>query len=201
MAQTGALEGQEQKLLRLYRLLLKKYLETINEKEKRTIGEIKGLVDKDDMTIQSLISRFKAADYSFEKDYLSAAQKAYDFTAKEIDFAKADIDISFWLSPKEVIENKIADDEDLAVFLCSALFALGDSKAAVVIAELDNLSTHAFVITEFKNRFFLFDPSQKKPVATFSGEKEKVLEKYSFEGAKLRRFLYKFNREEYEQFF
>jgi hypothetical protein len=192
---------KDQKLLRLYRLLLKKYSDAINEQEKRTIGQIKGLIDKDDLTVQSIVADLKPSNYSFEKDYLETAEKAYGFLVKEIDFASADVDISFWLSPKEVIENKIADDEDFAVLLCSMLFALGDEKAYIAIAELDNLSTHAFVITEFKNRFILLDPSQKKPFNNFVGEREKVLENYSFQGAKLKRFLYKFNREQYEQFF
>ncbi len=192
---------QEQKLLRLYRLLLKKYSDAINEKEKRTIGQIKGLVDKDDMTIQSIVSEFKQKDYSFEKDYFAAAQKCFEFVQKEIDFVKADIEISFWLTPKEIMENKIADDEDLAVFLCSMLFALGDNAASVAISELDNLSTHAFVITEFNDKFLLLDPSQQKPFNSFIGNRENVLENYSFNNAKLRRFLYKFNHEEYEQFF
>ena len=194
-------KDSEQKRLRLYRLLLKKYSDAINEKERRTIGQIKGLVDKDDLTIQSIASEFKPKDYSFESDYLSTAEKIFDFVQKEIDFVKADVEISFWLSSKEVMENKVADDEDLAVFLCSLLYALGDEKASVAIAELDNLSTHAFVMAEFENKFFLLDPGQKKPFNEFSGSRETVLEKYSFEGAKLRRFLYKFNHEEYEQFF
>lgn len=192
---------RELKLLRLYRLLLKKYADAINDKEKRTIGQIKGIVDRDDMTIQSIVSDFKPKDYDFDRDYLGIAQNIYEYVLKEIDFVKADVDISFWLSPKEVLENKIADDEDLAVFLCSLLFALKDEKAHVVISELDNLSTHAFVITEFKSRFILLDPSQKKPFHSFIGTLESVMEKYSFDGAKLKRFLYKFNHAEYEQFF
>ena len=194
-------EEREQRLLRLYRLLLKKYADAINDREKRTIGQIKGLVDKDDLTIQAIASDFKPKGYDFERDYLVAAQKVYDFVVKEIDFAKADIELSFWLSPKEVLENKIADDEDLAVFLCSLLYALGDEKADIAIAELDDLSTHAFVMTEFKNRFILLDASQKSPFHTFIGNRETVLEKYSFGSAKLRRFLYKFNHNKYEQFF
>ena len=80
------------------------------------------------------------------------------------------------------------------------LFALGDEKAAVIIAELDNLRTHAFVATEFNQKFYIFDASQKHGFTDFSGIKEDVLKKYSFKGAKIKRFLYKFNNETYEQF-
>jgi len=65
---------------------------------------------------------------------------------------------------------------------------------------MENLTTHAFVITEFNFKFFLFDPSQKNSFDEFSGKKEEVLEKYSFKESKIKRFLYRFNALEYEQF-
>ena len=52
-------------LYRLYRVLLAKYADLINEKEKRTIGEVKALINAADMTIQSLIGRFKKDGYVF----------------------------------------------------------------------------------------------------------------------------------------
>jgi hypothetical protein len=195
------LEGSGANLLRLYRLLLRKYSEHINEQEKRTIGDIKALVNKEDLTVQSIILDLKPENYSFEENFLQAAKACYDFVCKEIDFAKADIDISFWLSPKDILENKVADDEDLAVLMCSLLFALGDEKAQVVIVELESLSTHAFVVTEFKDKFLLLDASQKEPFEKFLGRKEKVLSDYSFEGSKIKRVLYRFNGQNYEQFF
>jgi len=185
---------------KLHKFLLEKYSEKINEFEKKTIGEIKGLIDPDDLSIQSILAELISKNYSFEKNYLSVAKEAYDFVMKEISFVESDIRINFWLTPIEIIKQKIADDEDLAVFLCTILFALGDEKAFVVIAEMENLTTHAFVITEFKDSFYLFDPSQKKPFEEFSGKKEEVIEKYSFRNSKIKRFLYRFNADEYEQF-
>ena len=88
----------------------------------------------------------------------------------------------------------------MAVFLCSLLFALGDTNAAVIIAELNSLKTHAFVATEFQQKFMVLDPSQKHEFPKFSGTKEEALQKYSFNGAKIKRFLYKFNNSTYEQF-
>lgn len=186
--------------LRLYRLLLKKYSGLINESEKKTVGELKSLIDDEDLTVNSIIQSYKPENYKFEKHYLTVAKKLFEFITKEIDYVKAETDINFWLSPKEIIAEKVGDDEDLAVFLCSILYVLGDEKAEVVIAELDNLTTHAFVITEYKEKFILLDPSQKKPFNEFSGDRKEILKKYSFEGARIKRFLYKFNRNNYEQF-
>ncbi len=185
---------------KLHKFLLEKYSDAINEKEKKTIGEIKGLIDPDDLSIQSLLAELISTDYSFEKNYLSVAKEAYFFVSKEISFVESDVKINFWLTPTEIIKQKIADDEDLAVFFCTILYALGDENAFVVVAEMENLTTHAFVITEFNFKFFLFDPSQKNSFDEFSGKKEEVLEKYSFKESKIKRFLYRFNALEYEQF-
>lgn len=195
-------EKQKQRELKdkLHKFLLEKYSEVINEREKKTIGEIKGLIDPDDLSIQSILAELISKNYSFEKNYLEIAREACDFVVKEISFVESDVRINFWLTPTEIIKNKIADDEDLALFFCTLLYALGDEKAFVVVAEMENLTTHAFVITEHKENFYLFDPSQKKPFEEFSGKKEEVLEKYSFRDSKIKRFLYRFNALEYEQF-
>lgn len=187
-------------LHRLYKLLLQKYADIINEKEERTIGEVKALIDANDLTIQSLVAGFKTEPYSFENNFLQAAEKAFHFASRAVAFVKADVRLSFWLSPKEIMEIRVADDEDHAVFFCSLLLALGDQRAEVVIAELEDLSTHAFVITEYQSKFFLWDPSQPHDFNAFSGFKENALARFDFNGAKIRRFLYKFNRFNYEQF-
>ncbi|MBN1940543.1 MAG: hypothetical protein JW772_00005, partial [Candidatus Diapherotrites archaeon] len=186
--------------LRLQRLLLEKYAELINESERRTIGEIKGLVNSDDLTIQSILADLKPDEYKHPKDYVAVASAVFDFVKSEINYVSLELNLNYWLSPKEIFSEKVADDEDLAIFLCSLLLGLGDEKASIVIAELDNLKTHAFVITEIDNKFFILDPSQKHGFHDFSGERDKVLLKYSFGDAKIKQFLYKFNHSNYEQF-
>ena len=186
--------------LKLYRLLLQKYSNIINEKEKRTIGEIKGLINSDDLTIQSILSDLKPENYVFEKHYLEVAQKVFEFIAREISYVDPKLNTNYWLSPTEIFSEKVADDEDLAVFLASALFALGDENAVVLICELDNLKTHAVVVTELKGQFILLDPSQSHSFSEFAGKREEVLQRYSFHGAKIKRLLYKFNSAIYEQF-
>ena len=186
--------------LRLYKLLLDKYSALINEKETKTVGEIKALVNSEDLTIQGIALQHKPGNYEFSANYLQSAESAYNFICSEISYIPSELGLDIWLSPKEILSAKVADDSDLAVFLCSVLYALGDEKAEVVVAELENANTHAFAITELEGKFILLDPAQKKPFMEFSGEKEKVLGQYSFNGAKIRRFLYKFNAQNYEQF-
>jgi len=186
--------------VKLCKYLLNKYSDIINEHEKRTIGEIKALVDGTDLSIQSLVSDFKDASYSFEDDYYSVLKQTFDFIQKEISFVDVDLNVNYWFSPREIIEAKVADDEDLAVFLCASMKALGDNKAELIIAELDDLKTHAFAITEIKGEFLILDPAQPFGIEKYKGQKAEVLKNYSFLGQKIKRFLYRFNSEKYEQF-
>lgn len=194
------LEESKELKAKLYETLLQKYKELINETEKKTVGEVKGLVNKNDLTIQSFVSKFKPENYSYESDFLETVKKCYDFIIKEIGFTKVGFDLNFWLSPEEILKNKIADDEDIAVFLCAVLNALGDETAEVLICELEDFSTHALTITEFKDKFILLDASQKTDFEEFIGKKEDVLKNYSCAGKKIKRPLYKFNSQNYEQF-
>jgi hypothetical protein len=192
----GNLENE----LVLCKYLLEKYADVVNEREKRTIGEIKALVDGTDLTVQSFVEDFKDPAYTFGTDYESALKQVFDFVKKEVSFVDADLNINYWLTPREILQVKVADDEDLAVFLCASMKALGDSKAEVIIAELDNLKTHAFVSTEMDKDFLILDPAQEHTFSEFRGEKLEVLKKYSFQKQKIKKFLYRFNSERYEQF-
>jgi len=185
---------------KLYSILLKKYADLINTAEKKTVGQIKSMVTNNDLTIQSLLDEFRGKDYDFGRDYLRTASRAYKFLSREIEFVKSGIDINFWLGAQDILSEKVGDDEDLAVLMCSILYSLGDEKAEVVIAEMDDLTTHAFVITEVGKKFVLVDPSQKYNFWDWVGVKEKILGDYSFKGGKIKRFLYKFNEKKYEQF-
>ncbi len=186
--------------LRLHKLIFARYGNLISEREEKTVGEIKALVTKSDLTIQSVAETFHAENYKFESHYREAAQKAYNYVRDEIMHIDSDLDVSFWLTPREIVSEKMGDDEDQAVLLCSLLYTLGDELAGCIIAELENSATHAFVMTEINGRHFLLDPIQKKSFEQYCGEKKEILDKYSFNGSRIKRFLYRFNHEHYEQF-
>jgi len=197
--------GNAENELKLSKFLLQKYADIINERERRTIGEIKELVDGKDLSIQSLVQDFRGAGYSFKENYFEALKKVFELVKNEIEFVDADLGINYWLTAKEVLEARSADDEDLAVFLCAAMKALGDDSAEVIIAELDDLKTHAFVATTLPGKdpeqnFLILDPAQGHEIDFYKGTKADVLKKYSFQKQKIKRFLYRFNSEKYEQF-
>lgn len=186
--------------LRLFRALVSKYADIINDFEKKTVGEIKGMVNPDDLSVQSVLQGIKSEQYDFESGFEENAKKAFEFVKEEIGFVKPDIDVNFWLSPHELLKEKAGDDKDIAVFLCSLLAGLGDENAEVIVCELSDGSTHAVVSTEKSGKFFIFDATQKHGFEYFSGKKEEVFDRYSFNNAKITRFLYRFNRQKYEQF-
>lgn len=75
-----------------------------------------------------------------------------------------------------------------------------DEKAEVIIAELDNLRTHSFVITELNGEFLLLDPTQEMEFEKYRGTKIEVIKNYEYQKQKIKRFLYRFNSTKYEQF-
>jgi len=180
--------------LRLYQFLLQKYADVINEREQRTIGEIKGLVDGTDLTIQSVVDDTKTDSYE------TSLRNVYKFIKDEISYVDAELSLNYWMSAREVMEVKAADDEDMAVFVCACMKCLGDNNAEVIIAELENLQTHAFVSTEIDDKFLILDIPQKHDFDKYFGNKPTILTKYTFNGNKIKRFLYRFNSQKYEQF-
>jgi len=186
--------------LKLSKFLLHKYSDLINQREQRTIGEIKSLVDGTDLTIQNIITEFKESTYEFDIAYQSTLEKIFEFIKNELEFVETNLGINYWLSANEMMQIKVVDDEDLAVFTCSCMKALGDNKAEVIIAELDNFKTHAFVSTTIGEKFLILDPAQKHDFNLFFDTKPIVIKNYKFNNAHIKRFLYRFNSDKYEQF-
>ncbi|MBT4191682.1 MAG: hypothetical protein HOE11_00075 [Candidatus Diapherotrites archaeon] len=188
------------KELALYKFLLQKYADIINEREQRTIGEIKALVDGTDLSVQNLLEEFKEDFYEFADNYGEVLRKVYQFVLDDIEFVEINLGVNYWLSAKEVLEQKVVDDEDLAVFCCSCMKGLGDDNAEVIIAELEDLKTHAFVATKLDDKFLILDPAQSHDFDTYFGDKVAILKEYRYQNEKIKRFLYRFNSEKYEQF-
>ena len=188
------------KELTLSKFLLQKYSDLINQREQRTIGEIKSLVDGTDLTIQNIITEFKDSTYDFDENYTEILTKVFNFIKDELEFTEINFGVNYWLSANEVMQIKVVDAEDLAVFTCSCMKALGDTKAEVIIAELDDFKTHAFVSTTINEKFLILDPAQKHDFNLFFDTKPNVIRNYKFNNAHIKRFLYRFNSDKYEQF-
>lgn len=184
--------GDEQRVA-LYKKIIERYKNVIEEREAKSIPELKELIQPRDERIQKLreeiISGFHP--YIFERDFEAAAGKAFEFVRNEI--LNEALPLEFWLSIEDILELRVADEMDKAILLCSLLIALENDSARVVVAT-DGGGRHAFVVFEFKNVFHLFDPFHG---IRLEGGKKMVLEKF-FEGSE-RGKAYEFSNSSYEE--
>lgn len=186
--------------VKLCELILRKYAGLVNESETKTIGQIKSMINPDDLSLAAFISEFKDENYSYEKDFLDVLKKIFEYIQKEFTYIELDIEINYWLTPKEIITNKIGDDEDLAMLLCNIARALGNKECSVMMAELSNLTLHSFVLLALGDKNYILDACQNHKFEQFSGSREEVIQKYSFKQAHIKNFVSMFNDAEYKQF-
>jgi hypothetical protein len=201
----------------LYRLVIERYKDYINEREQKTIPMLKSLVNPDDTTVQALKTRFVLAveeakkqaagetvvetrelGYSYENDFLDAARLAFEY-AQGLGRTNSELSISFWLTFAEVVEHGVADAFDRALLLCSILESLGSNDAKVTVLGLEDGSTHP-AVTFGSDRLVLLDPSN--PNARFGelagqSKAELVVGFETGDGRKAARVEYEFNRDEY----
>lgn len=181
-----------------YELILDKYKEEINEQERKTISQIKEMVSPNDLTIKSVVGKYKPVGYDYNKDYIDTLKRIYNFIKSEIDIIKIDIKVLYWMDATTVLKNKYCDDQDAASLLCSTMQALNDYDALVYVVLLDNEQTHSFVKTKYKNLHYIFDLTQKCPFEMYSNTDEsKLFENYKFNGNKIKKIIYKYNQNIY----
>jgi hypothetical protein len=78
--------------------------------------------------------------------------------------------------------------------------ALEDKNAFVYVMEMEDGSTHALVLSTINGVTLLLDPSLQHGLFKYYGDKGHVFKKYQFNGKKIKRALYRFNNDAYEQF-
>lgn len=177
----------------LYRKIIERYKQVIEEGEAKSVPELKERVQPKNASVQKLREQISSEfhPYISERDFEAAALKAFAFVRDEI--ANEPLPVEFWLSIEEILDLKGADEMDKATLLCSLLVALENNSAKVVVAS-EGADRHAFVLYEFKGFHHLLDPFHG---VTLSGSKKEVIEKF-FEG-KQQGKLYEFNHETYEE--
>jgi hypothetical protein len=181
-----------------YEIILNKYKDQINQQEKKTITEIKNMIDPGNLTINTIVSKHKPLGYDYNKDYLITLKKIYNYLMSEIDVVKNNLRVLFWLEFSEIIKNKIADEQDISILLCSIMNALNDYETYIYIVQLENEKTHAIVKTKYKNTHYIFDLTQKVPFDMFKAkDEEELFENYKFLDNKIVKKIYKYNQDSY----
>lgn len=174
-----------ERILKIYKAIISRYREMIEEKEKKTIPELKMLIQPENPAVLSICNSIKAnfRPYIYKEHFLKAAELCHDFVKEEI--ANEVLPVDFWMRPEEILEIGAADEVDKAIFLCSLLIALENKSAKVLIESAE--AKRAFVIFEFGGDFYLIDPVR--------GEiKKGKHEDFAKSGS------YEFNNQEYNEF-
>ncbi|MGB9576866.1 MAG: hypothetical protein ACP5O3_02430 [Candidatus Micrarchaeia archaeon] len=188
----------------VYKKIIERYAEQINRGEEKTIPELKDLVKPSNAVIQAtkakIIEKLGLSEpYSAEKHFLAAVEAALSF-CRSLKPVHADLPVSYWLSPEEIIELGAADPFDRAIFLASLLIALGGADARVRVVELEGGIKHPIVVFSKNSEKCLCDPCQDDSALARCGDFDKILASYSFEGKKYARSLFEFNDCEYTEF-
>ncbi|MFH1284996.1 MAG: hypothetical protein ABIH99_00260 [Candidatus Micrarchaeota archaeon] len=176
----------------LYRRVIEKYADKIEEGENKSITELRSLVKPKDKTVQEIKEKLldEFHPYLYERDFLAAAEKAFAYVRDEI--KNETLPVEFWLAPEEIVSAGAADEMDKCILLCSLLLALQNQTAMVAI-EADG-EKHPFVIFELNGETHVMDPVH--------GERTKGAKDEVFTGRKGKenyKLIYKFNDKEYEE--
>ncbi|MEW5955866.1 MAG: hypothetical protein AB1626_05030, partial [Candidatus Micrarchaeota archaeon] len=141
----------------------------------------------------------QGGQYDFDKDFPRAAEAAFQ-RVKALHFVHADLPVSYWLSPPEIIELGAADPFDRAILYCSLLVALGCKNARVRVVEVEGGVRHPLVLFSFGGKDYLSDPAQDKAAFERPGKAEEILAGFELGGKKVARSLFEFNDQDYQEF-
>jgi len=149
----------------LYRTIISRYQNFIEESESKSISELKELVKPHDKTVMevkiSILDAFHP--YVYDESFLMAAQAALAHIAS---IRTVQLPLNFWLSFEDMERLKAADSIDRAVYLCSILRSLDNDNARVYIAE----NKKPYVLFEYKGQAYLIDVDSGKSTMSPSVE-------------------------------
>jgi hypothetical protein len=176
--------------IQLYQLLVSRYKEQIDTNEVKTVQDVKSLVQPGNSNVTPITQRIKAETTEYMRQYQSA------FESIDEVHSVPSIGTTFWLSVKEMLDNKVADYEDKAILLCSILRGLGAS-ARVLVASLTDGSNRPLVMINLKDKTILLDPNKKHEFLKYVGKRNDVIKQFAIDGKGIKRVLYEFNDKDY----
>ncbi len=136
---------------KLYLLMLNRYKEYINEKESKTVAEMRATIKPQSDFIINLKKTMISDYYKYERDFLGAVNKAVDYLRK-ID--TCEFAINFWMDFEEIQEMGAADSVNKAVLFASLIRSLGCDKTKVMVTKSGN----CYVNFVYNGEAYLFLP-------------------------------------------
>jgi hypothetical protein len=183
---TGAENGEDIKL-QLYRLIIDRYRDKIEEYETKSVSDLKLLIQPRHPLIikirESISENFHP--YIYEENFLPSARMAFSRVAA---FRTVSAPVPFWLSLDEIQGMMAGDEIDKSIFLCSILRSLGSENAKVFLTDTQN----SYVLFQYMGKNYVADHSKGELIEKQAGKE--ALD--SLQG----KMLYAFNDREYEDF-
>lgn len=157
--------------LELYRLVINRYKDLINEKESCSISEIRQKVSPYNDFIRKMRDSILSdiAPYDHRRHFFTAAQRAISYVRQ---IRTCEFAFSFWMDFKEIDELKIATSMDKAIFLAALLRSLESEDVRVLVTKKGK----AFVRFSWDGAAHMFSPSSgslllgKDLLETFSND-------------------------------
>ncbi len=182
--------------------VIQKYSDEINSFEVKSIPELKAFVNSEDAAVKTVAEKLKVEFQSksgkeYSSQFLPVLSLAAFHFVSSLEIIGADLPVSFWFTPSDVLELGAADAFDRVIFLCSLLTNLGTS-AKVHVVEVEDGIRHPVVI-QSGQKIVLYDCFP--PANYVSGETQAdALSKFTLAGKKYTKSLFEFNSTNYEEF-
>ncbi|MCX6770703.1 MAG: hypothetical protein NTX79_01475 [Candidatus Micrarchaeota archaeon] len=177
-------EPTDELRLSLFRLIIARYREDIEEHENKSVSDLKAMILPHDPIItktrDSLLESFRP--YIYEEHFLAAAKMCCEYVAS---FATISPPVAFWLTIPDMLSIMAGDEIDKSILLCSLLRSLGSPDARIFVTSTKN----SYVLCSFGGKFHLSAHSGAEP-AVCGSEQEALLRMSG-------RPLYSFNDRDY----
>lgn len=183
----AAQETEDGLRLKLYKLIIDRYRDMIEQGESRSVSDLKAMVMPHHEKIVELRESITEGfhPYVYEEHFLQAAKMCFEYVSS---FRTISAPVSFWLTFQDMKEIMAGDEMDKSMLLCSLLRSLGCENAKVFLSD----SRNSYVLFQFSSKSYVADHSQKGLVEGKSGAEAMALLKG--------KILYSFNDKEYESF-
>ncbi len=188
--------------IKAMRKIIEKYSDQINSFEVKSIPQLKSFINPEDKVVQKISEKLKEeftvkSGKKYAPEFLSTLSFAAFHFVSKFEIIGADLPVSFWFTPSDVLELGAADVFDRAIFLCSLLINLG-ATAKVHVLEVEGGLRHPVVIANI-DKTYLFDAFP--PGEYLTGETQKdVLQKFVLSGKTYTRSLFEFSSTSYDEF-
>jgi len=162
-------EPSDELRIKLYKLIIERYRDEIEEHENKTVADLKSTIQPHDPIItktrDSLLESFRP--YIYAENFIAAAKMCCEYVSS---FATISPPVAFWLTFSDMQSIMAGDEIDKSILLCSLLRSIGSESARVFVTDTKN----SYVLCQFSGKFYLSGHSGAE-TAVCESEQEALL--------------------------